>query len=118
MEVGTKVGARRWPYNAAHPDCWVRPHAGVVLSQRDPRAWQGTMAFGERLPTQAEVDRHVDWIEKNIPDRKATLPVLWDFFGEPCAYWESAASVKPYAEDLADWTQALWLAQQPLRKAA
>lgn len=118
MEVGTKVGAKRWPYHAAHPDCWGKPHAGIVLSPRDPRAWQGTMAFGDRLPSHEEVDAHVDWIEANVPDRRPTLPVEWDFDGRKEVYWESVQNLRPYAVDLEEWTASLWRAKRPVRKAA
>lgn len=118
MEIGTKVGAKRWPNHAAHPDCWEKPHAGVVLSPRDPRSWEGTMAFGSRLPTQAEVDAHVDWIEADVQKREPTLPVEWDFWGRKEVYWETVSSLRPYAQDLAAWTAALWEARHPVSKAA
>jgi len=44
LPVGAEVGAQRWPYHAAHPDCWWRPWKGVVLALDDPRAWSRTIA--------------------------------------------------------------------------
>lgn len=118
MEKGTKVGARRWPNHGAHPECWGRPHAGIVLASNDPRAWQGTLAFGDRLPTKDEVDRHLAWIEANVPNRQPSVPVLWDFNGQLVAYWEKVESLQPYALDLEQWMQSRSQARMPLAWAA
>lgn len=118
MDVGTKVGARRWPYHAAHPDCWGRPHSGVVLSRRDPRAWQDTMRFAGQLPSQAEVDAIVDANDARCSGQYDTVPVLWTFGEEQVAYFERIDRLRPYAKDLADWTASLWAAKHPMEKAA
>lgn len=98
MTPGTKVGARRWPYQAAHPDCWGKPWSGVVLAIDDPRAWENTITFPGRRPTRAEVAAHLDRVG---PVRG--VPVLWAFSDGPQVHWERAESLRPYAEDLADW---------------
>lgn len=97
--IGTEVGGRRWPYHAAHPDAWGKPWKGVLLAVDDPRAWADTMAFpGPKAPTKAAVREHL----ARVP-AIARVPVLWDFGDESLVYWESAASLRPYAEDLAAW---------------
>lgn len=118
MEIGTKVGAGRWPYYGAHPDCWGRPHAGVVLAPNDPRLWKGTLAFGDRLPSQAKVDNHLAWINVNVPNRIPSVPVQWDFNGEKVVYWERVESLRPYAKDLELWMQARGAARIPIARAA
>jgi hypothetical protein len=46
ISCGIEVGCRyRWPNDGCHPDCWQPPLKGVVLEQKDPRAWKGTLAF-------------------------------------------------------------------------
>ena len=59
VKVGDRVGAGRWPYSHAHPDCWGKPWAGVVLSETDPRAWANTLAFPVSSPDPAAVKEHV-----------------------------------------------------------
>lgn len=69
MKPGTQVGAERWPYDHAHPDCWQRPLAGEVLEVTDPRAWANTIAFPvaisrTRLPSRAtlrDANMRVGW---------------------------------------------------------
>jgi hypothetical protein len=106
LAVGTLVGARRWPYHAAHPDCWGKPWAGTVLAQDDPRAWQGTLAFPCRDGQQPDPDKvreHVAWCREQGLLRDS-VPVLWDFGADgPRAMWERLDSVRPYAADLAEW---------------
>lgn len=106
MDVGTKVGAHRWPYHYNHPDCWGRPWSGTLLAGNDPRAWQDTIRF-DGLPSQAEVDRHVAWCKARYTDWEQRVPVLWDF-GEngQTIYWEDAARLLPYDEDVAAWLRA------------
>lgn len=125
--VGTEVGARRWPYAAAHPDAWGRPWKGVVLALNDPRAWEGTMAFPSRLPSQSEVDEHVHGLSF-----EGRTPVLWDFGASGLkSYWEPTESLCLFAEDLAMWeaeraaaiergraTRAAWEAQEAARRQA
>lgn len=98
--VGTEVGAHRWPHEAAHPDAWGLPWKGTVLAINDRRAWQGTMAFPDRLPSQDEVEAHI--APHTFKDR---IPVLWDFGPRHglTSMWERLGSVVPYAEDLAAW---------------
>lgn len=104
MKVGTKVGAKRWAYSAAHPDCWLKPWAGVVLAKDDPRAWADTLAF-RGTPTQEQVRAHIAAIG---PGGLASVtPVLWDFgpHGQK-VYWETTAGLRPYADDVAEWADA------------
>jgi len=98
IEPGLEVGAERWPYAGAHPDCWGRPHRGVVLDQTDPRAWSGSIAF-PREPGRGEVLEHlikVGWSEDEVP-------VAWEF-GR--VYWERVENLKPYDEDVRAWERA------------
>ena len=115
LPIGTEVGARRWPYEGAHPDCWGRPWKGVTLAQNDVRAWTGTFAF-MGTPTQDEVDRHIAWCHGLNLLEKEKVPVLWDFvnqIGEPYqkVQWETygngAHDVRPYVDDLAIWEKEL-----------
>jgi hypothetical protein len=102
IHVGMTVGAQRWPYQAAHHDCWGKPWAGVVLAVDDPRAWTDTLAFPGRTPTQEEVSEHV--ARYTFGGR---TPVLWDFGSHGLKpHWERTDSLRPYAEDLADWEVA------------
>lgn len=102
MKTGTKVGAERWPNMGNHPDCWAKPWAGVVLDKEDPRAWADTLAFCG-TPTVEQVREHLAKVG-GIPSH---TPVLWDFgsFGQRC-YWERTESLRPYAEDMAEWKAA------------
>lgn len=61
LTVGTEVGARRWPYHAAHPDYWGPPWKGVLVAENDPRACEKTLAFPFGRPSQEEVDAHIAW---------------------------------------------------------
>lgn len=116
--VGAEVGAKRWPYFAAHPDCWGTPWKGIVLAINDPKAWQGTLAFGLSLPSQEAVDRHVAvCLARGLG--RLTTPVLWNFGDRHEAFWETITSLRPYADDLRAWEQALWTARQKsVRRAA
>lgn len=109
--VGMVCGASRWPNFSNHPDCWGAPWKGRVLAINDPRAWERTVAFGPRLPTQDEVDEHIRRVRAVFPSPSVpgdgdpfagTVPVLWEF-GE--VRWDKVTSIRPYAEDLADWEQ-------------
>lgn len=104
VHEGEKVGAQRWPYAAAHPDCWGRPWAGVVLAQDDPQAWARTLRFTTDSPDPAEVRA---WVEhchaEGLLD--SAVPVLWAF-DEPRVYWQDVAGLRPYADDLAAWFEA------------
>jgi hypothetical protein len=107
-EAGAIVGARRWPHEHAHPDCWGRPWCGTVLALDDPRAWAGTLRFPDRVPTPSEAARHVAWCRsQGLLD--GCVPVLWDFGGVHRVHWESVGGergVRAYAEDLAFWERA------------
>lgn len=96
INPGDRVGAGRIPYRHAHPSCWGQPWAGTVLAIDDPRAWEGSIAFPDRKPKQADVTAHVAWCHKQglLLDK---VPVLWDF-GK--VYWEKAASLRSVEADL------------------
>ena len=114
---GTPVGAGRWPYVAAHPDAWLRPWAGVVLAQDDPRAWTGTIAFSGR-PKRSAVRDHLDDLAKRGCPIEA-VPVLWDFDGDQVVRWESRHKLVTVAEDVSSWTHkraAALLAEEQRRK--
>jgi hypothetical protein len=105
--VGDAVGTGRWPYSGG--GLYGRPWRGELLAANDPRAWQGTLAFGfrEGLPGQDEVDRHVAWCRANVRGAfDDAAPVLWDFGTYRRVWWESAAKVVPFADDLAAWEAA------------
>lgn len=102
IKPGTKVGAERWAYRAAHPGCWLKPWSGVVLDRDDPRAWEGSIAFPSKRPNREAVRAHV----AEHPSLLQKVPVLWNFGGEKRVFWESAANVRPYAEDVAAWKAA------------
>ncbi len=122
MKIGTKVGAKRWPYAHAHPGCWNQPWVGTVVAKDDPRVWQGTIAFpGNRLPSAAKVKAHVEWcLSQGL---LTGIPVLWNFDGPtgPRVYWEKPENVVPYADDLAAWelarAEAFALLSAPMKAA-
>ena len=91
--VGMEVGARRWPYEGAHPACWLEPLKGVVLAADDPRAWAGTWY----AHSQAAVDAHLAWCRReNLLDD--AIPVLWmSASGEPFVFWSEPNVLRPYA---------------------
>ena len=105
METGTKVGARRWPYAACHPDCWGRPWAGKTLAVDDPKAWAQSLAFPTAKPKRAEVKAHVERCRAQglLQDK---TPVLWDFGDKTRVYWEDTSSLRAYAQDLKEWEEA------------
>jgi hypothetical protein len=100
FEPGSRVGAQRWPYHAAHPDAWGAPHGGTVLRADDPQAWAGTLAFPSHDPDPVAVRAHV---EKSGSHLDGLVPVMWDF-GR--VYWEDVARVVPYEVDRAAWLAA------------
>ncbi len=71
---------------------------GIVLAENDVRAWQGTFAFPTDTPEQEKVNKHVEWIHKEIkplyPNERATVPVEWEF-GK--VYWEHVDCLIPVA---------------------
>lgn len=104
---GTAVGCRyRWPYHANHPDCWVRPHQGVVLALDDPRAWSETLAFPCVAPDQAKVTKHVEWCLDQGLLSDGKVPVLWTWStgGGSQVQWDT--DLRPYAEELSEWSRA------------
>ncbi len=102
FHVGMEVGARRWPYEGAHPACWREPLKGIVLAVDDLRAWAGTW-YGH---SQAAVDAHLAWCRReNLLDD--AIPVLWiSASGEPFVFWSEPSTLRPYAEDVARWKEA------------
>lgn len=66
-------------------------HVGTVLCITDPRAWEGSIAFESRQPSQEAVCAHVAWcLDQGL--LRDSLPVLWDF-GR--VYWDRASSLSP-----------------------
>lgn len=111
LPPGCEVGAERWPWSAAHPDCWGLPWKGVVLSPTDPRAWRGTLAFPRGEPDPVAVRAHV---ARHPALGASRVPVLWEF-GE--VHWENADRLRPYAEDVAAWELARGAARSAARTA-
>lgn len=104
LQIGDEVGARRWPYASAHPDCWGRPWKGILLAAHDPRAWVRSVVFPTDTPDPAAVRAHVRRFPRLGRD---TVPVLWDFGDEQIVYWEDRASLRLYAADVVAWEAAL-----------
>lgn len=119
IEPGMVVGARRWAFSGAHPDCWRLPWKGVVLALDDPRAWKGTMAFpGKRAPSRKKVQAHVTWCrEQGLLTR--SVPVLWNFgeHGQE-VHWECATQLRSYEEDVSAWREARAQAYAQVKQAA
>lgn len=113
LEPGTLVGAKRWPYDAAHPDCWGTPWSGTVLGIKDPQAWAHTMAFPVAHPEPRKVAEHVAWCQAQ--GFAMTVPVLWDFGASgKVVYWERPESLRPYGEDYMAWVAARQKAREVL----
>lgn len=110
--VGMEVGAKRWPYESAHPACWLEPLKGIVLAPDDLRAWERTW-YGH---SQAAVDAHLAWCrQENLLDD--ALPVLWtSASGEAFVFWSEPNLLRPYAEDLALWKEAKAFALRSLER--
>lgn len=106
LEIGSKVGARRWPDSHAHPDCWGRPWSGTLLALDDVRAWEGTIAF----PGAASPDKVRAHVAACLAQGllKGSVPVLWDFgiHSGKRVHWERRESVRPWKEDLIAWFKA------------
>lgn len=109
FSIGARVGSHRWPYSGAHPGCWLKPIAGIVIADDDPRAWAGTIAFSSENPDPAAVSAHVAWCKSQnlLSD---VQPVLWEF-GR--VHWEK--NLVDYGADYADWFQARSIAFQRCR---
>lgn len=108
IRTGDLVGAHRWPYSHAHPDCWLEPLRGVVLDLDDPRAWKGSIAFsGHKRLTRKLVSAHVEWCRAQglLTD---TVPVLWTLatLDEVKVFWETKDSLVSVEADRAAWIEA------------
>ncbi len=66
-------------------------HTGIVLAVNDPRAWEGSIAFGGGLPTVAQVDAHL--ANPRISPFVKDIPVLWSF-GK--VYWTEASKLRRF----------------------
>lgn len=105
MQVGDVVGAERWPYSGAHPDCWGQPWSGVVLAVNDPRAWTNTLRF-RGIPSQKAVDAWIAELQAR-GEVMRHVPVLWDFGSHGLrVWWEQADRLRPYHEDVEAWKVA------------
>lgn len=109
------VGAQRWPYHAAHPECWLQPWKGVVLDRDDPRAWAESVAFPTKRPNRQQVKAHV----AAHPTLANKLPVLWNFGTYKKIFWESVENLRSYEGDVAAWEadRALALQEADAQKA-
>ncbi|GMU20589.1 MAG: hypothetical protein AMXMBFR13_06860 [Phycisphaerae bacterium] len=105
IKIGDVVGAERWPYSAAHPDCWQQPLSGVVLAVNDVRAWANTLRF-RGTPTQEAVDKHLANLRAK-GELLRHIPVLWDFGAHGSkVWWEPADRLRPYDKDVEAWRAA------------
>jgi hypothetical protein len=108
FQPGDVVGSKRWPYQAAHPDCWQKPLQGVVLQQDDPRVWAGSFAFPVAKPNRAKVKAHVARCRAEGLLRE--IPVLWTCPRrdgvELKVWWESPEGLRSYEDDCAEWETA------------
>jgi hypothetical protein len=102
LQIGDRVGARCWPYSAAHPDCWELPLHGILLPRNEPRAWANTLAFVDDQPSQAAVDRHLQWCLAHGLLR-GIVPVQWSLTSGVVIRWQSITSLVPAEEDLCAW---------------
>ena len=81
LAVGSRVTCR-------YREC----HVGTLLATDDPRAWQGSIAFGDTLPTVEAVREHVLRHLDDLGGPYPKQPVLWDFGS---VYWDG--DLKPVA---------------------
>lgn len=105
LPIYTLVGAKRWPYEGNHPDCWRKPIAGVLLPLNDVRAWRNTLAFPNGTPSQEAVDAHCAKVLKDHGERGES-PVIW--YGQDGCFihWEFHENLRPYADDVKAWEEA------------
>lgn len=95
--TGAEVGAGRWPEVGAGK--YGRAWKGWILALDDPRAWAGSIRFGNRVPSKQECASHVQWCQKQgllvdeVPVRWEFGKVLWQKFGL------DRFGVKPYLLD-------------------
>jgi hypothetical protein len=109
LHVGQVVGAQRWGLDASHPGVWMPPHAGVLLSVLDPRAWNNTIAVNGRA-CEAQVLRHVDDMRRDGLDPWAWLPVIWSIPEPDGRTTKSLMSqtpdqLYPYELDVESWSK-------------
>lgn len=107
FQVGDVVGAHRWPYISSHPDCWQKPHKGVVLSRDDPRAWAKTIAFSSENPGPEAIREHLSYCDRQGL-LKDVVPVLWDFPDGQQVYWQQTTgndALRLYSEDYLEWME-------------
>lgn len=101
LEVGDVVGACRWPGVGGHSDSWGKPWMGEVLSEGDPRAWEGRGGV-VGSPSARE-------IREKLADtrvlRQGLVPVLWHFEVKR-VHWERAACLRPYEVDVEAWSES------------
>lgn len=95
LSPGSKVIAA-YGRMGPHGRQWV----GTVLRQDDPRAWENTIAFPGRRPTQAEVREHLKGLGKMKswigPPHDTNMPVAWEF-GK--VYWENPKRLRSLRSD-------------------
>lgn len=108
FQSGDEVGAKRWPYQGAHPGCWTTPLRGIVLQRDDPRAWAGSIAFPGPHPNRAKVKTHVE--RCLAEDLLRSVPVLWACPRregvEMKVWWERPESLRTYLDDCVEWEAA------------
>lgn len=115
--IGATVGAWRWPQPLTPERA---PWRGTVLALNDVRAWAYTAAFSRGEPSSAEVDEHVArLIQRGLLSDK--VPVLWEFGGQRQVLWErwgedAAHPIRAYAEDVAQWREAVGENEQQARQ--
>jgi hypothetical protein len=109
LNIGTLVGAGRWPYSHMHSNGWGTPWSGTLLARDDPRAWAGTLAFPESDPDPEAVKKHVKRCDEQLW-LDTRVPVLWDFGTYSRVLWEDKESLRPYDEDVRQWHIARQLA--------
>jgi hypothetical protein len=109
IRVGMKVGSERWGMSHAHPDIWMKPWKGTVLSCDDPRAWHGTYAMNLGRATKEKVQQHLTDLEsvgQKPCEEWSDVPVLWDFGDKKKVFWQEKKTLRPYSEDVRKWKQA------------
>lgn len=103
LKVGMAVGCSyRWPYSAAHPDCWLAPYKGVILAITDPAAWSKTLAFSAEFPDAGKVAKHVEWCLSQ-GHLKGSVPIRYETDSGHFVQWDSVDSLSPYADAVREW---------------
>lgn len=111
LPVGTEVGCEyRWPFNGAHPDCWLPPLKGVVINMDDVRLWKHSLAFGSishpNGPPQELVTAHVLKCKSDGLLQGDSTPVMYTTDEGVFFQWDRTTALLPYAEMLAKWETA------------